>query len=51
MQPIQSQGLVLRAFEDGDAESFAMAARESVDSVGRWIPWCHAAFSEQDAHK
>lgn len=46
---IQYDGLVLRAFEDGDAPAFAAAARESVDTVGRWMPWCHANYNEQDA--
>ena len=49
MPAIHFQGLVLRAFEDSDAEEFAIAARESVASVGPWMPWCHAAFSQQDA--
>ncbi|WP_073108609.1 GNAT family N-acetyltransferase [Pollutimonas bauzanensis] len=49
MQPILFQGLVLREFHDGDAEAFAQAARESVNTVGRWMPWCNASFSPQDA--
>ncbi|MCV2353702.1 GNAT family N-acetyltransferase [Paucibacter sp. B2R-40] len=49
MQAIRSAGLVLRAFEDSDAEGFAAAARESAASVGPWMSWCQPAFSEQDA--
>ena len=49
MTSIQFQGLVFRAFEDSDAQEFAVAARESAQSVGRWMSWCHPAFSEQDA--
>lgn len=49
MQPIFFQGLVLRAFHDSDADEFAKAARESVNTVGRWMPWCNASFSAQDA--
>lgn len=49
MLPIRSEGLVLRSFRDSDAGDFARAARESVDTVGRWMPWCRAVFSEADA--
>ncbi|ANY17216.1 GNAT family N-acetyltransferase [Bordetella pseudohinzii] len=49
MLPIRTEGLVLRSFRDRDAEDFARAARESVETVGRWMPWCTAAFSEGDA--
>lgn len=49
MQPIIFEGLVIREFLDDDAEAFANAARESVDTVGRWMPWCTSAFSEQNA--
>ncbi|MBT9492844.1 MAG: GNAT family N-acetyltransferase [Paucibacter sp.] len=48
-QPITSAGLLLRPFEDRDADDFAAAARESAASVGRWMSWCHPAFSAQDA--
>lgn len=49
MQPIYFEDLIFREFRDSDAEAFAEAARESVDTVGRWMPWCTASFSEQDA--
>ncbi|ALM82604.1 GNAT family N-acetyltransferase [Bordetella sp. N] len=49
MQPIFLDGLILRAFEDSDAEEYAQAARESADTVGRWMTWCTPSFSEQNA--
>lgn len=49
MPALQHQDLILRPFEDDDAPAFASAARESVASVGRWMPWCRADFSTQDA--
>lgn len=49
MSVIRFDGLLLRAFEDSDAAAFTVAARESIDSVGRWMPWCHAAYREDDA--
>lgn len=48
MQIIHFDGLVLRAFDDADAPAFAQAARESVDTVGLWMPWCSSTFSEQE---
>lgn len=49
MPPIVFEGLVFREFHDDDATAFANAARESVDTVGRWMPWCTSTFSEQNA--
>ncbi|MFO1338875.1 MAG: GNAT family protein [Burkholderiaceae bacterium] len=43
------QGLLLRPFDDADAAAFVAAVRESVATVGRWMPWCHEAYAEQDA--
>jgi ribosomal-protein-serine acetyltransferase len=47
--PIQSGDLLLRAFEDSDAPAFAEAVRESVETVGLWMPWCHPAYTEHEA--
>jgi RimJ/RimL family protein N-acetyltransferase len=49
MQPIFFEGLVFREFHDSDAEGFVNAARESVNTVGRWMSWCTPSFSKQDA--
>lgn len=42
-------GLVLRAYRPEDAPALHVGVRESVDSVGRWLPWCHADYSEADS--
>ncbi len=42
-------GLLLRSFEDSDAEAFADAARTSVDTVGAWMPWCTPDCTAGDA--
>lgn len=47
--PLDLEDLVLRPFDDADAAPFVAAARESVATIGRWMSWCHADFSEQDA--
>ncbi|MEI6735180.1 MAG: GNAT family N-acetyltransferase [Comamonadaceae bacterium] len=49
MTIITCQGLLLRPFEDDDAGVFTRAVRESVETVGRWMPWCHADYTDQDA--
>ena len=36
--------VVLRPWCDGDAAELHAAVRESVESVGRWLPWCHAGY-------
>ena len=41
--------LRLRPWQDDDADSLLEAARESVRSVGRWPPWCHADYQRHDA--
>jgi ribosomal-protein-serine acetyltransferase len=49
--PVTLRGprLLLRAFKLADAPAFVEAVRESVDSVGRWMPWCHAQYSLDEA--
>jgi len=40
---------VARPYRDEDAPALLEAVRESVDSVGRWLPWCTADYGEQHA--
>ena len=42
-------GLLLRPYRGQDADVLFSAVRESIDSVGRWLPWCHAGYSQSDA--
>jgi RimJ/RimL family protein N-acetyltransferase len=42
-------GLRLRSYAAEDAASLYAAVRESIDVVGRWLPWCHAGYSMDDA--
>ena len=42
-------GLRLRPWLEADAAMLADAVHESVASVGRWLPWCHANYTERDA--
>jgi RimJ/RimL family protein N-acetyltransferase len=46
---IACHGLLLRPFENHDAGVFTGAVRESVETVGRWMPWCHADYTDKEA--
>jgi RimJ/RimL family protein N-acetyltransferase len=41
--------LCLRPWQDSDVGALLDAARESVATVGRWLPWCHADYGADDA--
>jgi len=49
MQDLIEGDLRVGPFRPGDAPAFAQAARESAGSLGPWMPWCHAAYSEAEA--
>jgi ribosomal-protein-serine acetyltransferase len=49
MRSIAHQGLLLRPFATTDAGAFTQAVRESVSTVGRWMSWCHADYSVDEA--
>ena len=46
---ITTCGLVIRPFEEKDITSFVEAVRESLSTVGAWMPWCVAGYSADDA--
>lgn len=41
--------LLLHPWRDADAAELHAAVRESLDSVGRWLPWCHADYGLEQA--
>ena len=47
--PLLSDGVCIRPFADKDAEEFVTAVRESVATVGVWMPWCVGSYSSADA--
>lgn len=49
MTVLRGGAFVLRPFTQADAPAFAAAVRESASTVGRWMPWAGAGFSEADA--
>ena len=46
---LAEDGLRLRAWHDGDIGQLVEAVHESVESVGRWLPWCHAEYGREEA--
>ncbi len=46
---LRDGALVLRPYRLEDAAQLYAAAHESIESVGRWLPWCHAGYTEADS--
>jgi len=49
MQALHGQGFLLRPFRYADVPQFVAAVHESLDTVGKWMPWCHAGYNVRDA--
>ena len=47
---LTSQRLLVRPPTPEDSEALYQAAIESVDGVGRWLPWCHADYDRAESH-
>ncbi|TBR39327.1 MULTISPECIES: GNAT family N-acetyltransferase [Dyella] len=43
--PIPGTGVVLRPWLPSDAPGLYAAATESIETVGRWLPWCHSGYA------
>ena len=41
--------LLLRPWQPEDAPALHEAVHESLESVGRWLPWCHAGYDLDEA--
>jgi RimJ/RimL family protein N-acetyltransferase len=48
-EPIHADGFILRPLVPDDATTMAAAVRESIASLGPWMPWAHAAYDDADA--
>jgi RimJ/RimL family protein N-acetyltransferase len=46
---LSGDGLHLRPWRESDANSLYAAMRESQESIGRWLSWCHPAYDLRDA--
>ena len=38
--------ILIRPYRADDIEPLFTAARESVNELSRWLPWCHADYAE-----
>ena len=50
VEPLAAEYVILRKFESADSEQFVEAIRESEASVGKWLPWWKADYSQDEAH-
>lgn len=46
---LTKDGLHLRPWRACDADAMYAAIHDSRESIGRWLPWCHPAYSLKDA--
>ena len=46
---LSSERVILRPYRIEDADTVFTAAIESVDTVGPWMPWCHASYSKAES--
>lgn len=46
---LSAERVLLRPYRVDDASIVFAAARESVDTVGKWMPWCHAGYTEAES--
>jgi ribosomal-protein-serine acetyltransferase len=47
--PLWDSGIVIRPLAAADAPACFTAVRESLDTVGRWMPWCHPGYTLRDS--
>ena len=46
---LSSEQVLLRPYRAEDVGVVFAAATESIDTVGRWMPWCHAGYTEAES--
>lgn len=42
-------GIAIRPWQRSDVDALYEAARESIPTVGRWLPWCHENYTRADS--
>ena len=47
--PLQPGSLRVRPWQPEDADALFAAASESIESVGRWLPWCRDGYAREDS--
>jgi len=51
MPPLKARDFLLRPFRASDASQMVTAVRESMATVGVWMPWAHPDYGVYDAHE
>jgi len=51
MLPLRGKDFLLRPFRASDVAPFVAAVRESMASVGVWMPWAHPDYNAYDAQE
>ena len=46
---LRATGRLIRPWRSVDADALHEAAAESIATVGRWLPWCHAGYARADS--
>lgn len=41
--------ITIRPYDESDVDALTEAARESIEEVSPWLPWCHPQYSAADA--
>ncbi|WP_157956456.1 GNAT family N-acetyltransferase [Dyella sp. C11] len=48
---LEEGGLRLRPFRHADLDALHASLHESMDTIGRWQPWCTPAYSREDGRR
>ena len=51
MEPLPAGAYVVRPYRPADVDALVRATRESVATVGRWMPWCHDGYAAAEAEE
>jgi RimJ/RimL family protein N-acetyltransferase len=53
MEKVQltGEGILLRAYEMKDLEQLHSAARESLEELSPWMPWCHKDYNTEESRR
>lgn len=49
MRSLGAPEIRLRPYQADDADQLYEAARESIEHMSPWMPWCHADYSREEA--
>lgn len=51
LEPLTDGEIAIRPYAPEDAEALFEAARESIDHISQWLPWCHPGYSLEEARE